>query len=145
MRVFYENLKVPDFIKGSTNSDNGVTLHILCTSVHYIFYARVYRINALRADHVSEFLLETTQRILNKHGPTNTIYRFVTVVYRNFGHYPSSCLLFRTQFNLVDLSVPHKKHITSPLRAQQVIATYRCVKVVYTCHNSGHYPSSSLI
>jgi hypothetical protein len=42
--------------------------------------------------------------------------------YGNFGHYPSSCILFKTQFNCISLSVPHRKHITSPLRAQQVNA-----------------------
>jgi hypothetical protein len=31
----------------------------------------------------------------------------------------------------IGLSVPHRKHITSPLRAQQVNATYRFVTMVY--------------
>jgi hypothetical protein len=63
------------------------------------------------------------------------IYRFVTMVYQyiyhNSGHYPSSCLLFKAQLNFVGLSVPHRKHITSPLRAQQAIALYRIVTIVY--------------
>jgi hypothetical protein len=46
-------------------------------------------------------------------------------------HYPSSCLLFETQLNSIGLSVPHRKHITSPLRAQQVNAIYRFVTTVY--------------
>jgi hypothetical protein len=65
----------------------------------------------------------------------------------NSGHYPSSCLLFKTQLNSVCLSVPNRKHITSPLRAQRVNAIYRFVTMVYqyNCHNSGHYPSSRLL
>jgi hypothetical protein len=51
--------------------------------------------------------------------------------YHNSGHYPSSCLLFQTQLNSVGLSVPHRKHVTSPLRAQQVNAVYRLVTTVY--------------
>jgi hypothetical protein len=31
----------------------------------------------------------------------------------------------------IGLCVSHRKHITSPLRAQQVNATYRIVKIVY--------------
>jgi hypothetical protein len=52
-----------------------------------------------------------------------------------------------TQLNSLGLSVPHRKHITSPLRAQQVNATYRFVTMVYwyNYHNSGHYPSSCLL
>jgi hypothetical protein len=45
--------------------------------------------------------------------------------------YPSSCLLFKTQLNPVGLSVPHRKHITSPLRSQQVNAIYRFVTMIY--------------
>jgi hypothetical protein len=51
--------------------------------------------------------------------------------YHNSEHYPSSCLLFKTQRNSIGLSVPHRKHITSPLRAQQVNAIYRFVTMVY--------------
>jgi hypothetical protein len=43
--------------------------------------------------------------------------------------------------------VPHRKHITSPLRTQQVNAIYGFVATVY-CYNyrnSGHYPSSCLL
>jgi hypothetical protein len=47
----------------------------------------------------------------------------------NSGHYPSSCLLFKTQLNSIGLSVPHRNHITSPLRPQQVNAVYRKVKI----------------
>jgi hypothetical protein len=38
--------------------------------------------------------------------------------FHNSGHYPSSCFLFKTQLNTIGLSVPHRKHITYPLRAQ---------------------------
>jgi hypothetical protein len=43
------------------------------------------------------------------------------------------------------LSVPHKKHITSPLQDQQVNTIYRFVTIVYNYHNSRHYPSSWLL
>jgi hypothetical protein len=77
----------------------------------------------------------------------NAIYRFVLMVYNyhNSGHYPSSCLSFQTRLNSIGFSVPHRKHITSPLRAQQVNAIYRFVLMVYNYHNSGHYPSSCLL
>jgi hypothetical protein len=45
--------------------------------------------------------------------------------------YPSSCLLYKNQLNSIDLSVPHRKHIKSPLRAQQGTAIYRFVTMVY--------------
>jgi hypothetical protein len=45
--------------------------------------------------------------------------------------YPSSCLVFKTQLNSIGLSVPHRKHITSPLRAQQVNDIYRFLTTVY--------------
>jgi hypothetical protein len=37
---------------------------------------------------------------------------------------------FKTQLNSIGFSVPHRKHITSPLRAQEVNATYRFVTTV---------------
>jgi hypothetical protein len=77
------------------------------------------------------------------HRKMHKIYRSVTVVYLNSGHYPSSCLLFKTQLNSIYLSVPHRKHITSPLRAQQFNAIYRSMTIVYD--NSGHYTSSCLL
>jgi hypothetical protein len=42
-----------------------------------------------------------------------------------------SCFSFKTQLNSIGLSVPHRKHISSPLRAQQVNAIYRFVSMVY--------------
>jgi hypothetical protein len=51
--------------------------------------------------------------------------------YHNYGHYPSSCLLFKTQLNSIGLPITHRKHITSPLRAQQVNAIYRLVTTLY--------------
>jgi hypothetical protein len=65
----------------------------------------------------------------------------------NNGHYPSSCLLFKTQLDSIGLSEPHRNHVTSPLRAQQVNAIYRFVTMVYlyNYHSSGHYPSSCLL
>jgi hypothetical protein len=65
----------------------------------------------------------------------NAIYRFVTMVYQynyhNSGHYPSSCLLFKTKLSSTGLSVPHRKHITSPLQTKQVNAIYRFAIMVY--------------
>jgi hypothetical protein len=65
----------------------------------------------------------------------NNIHRFLVKLYsynhHNSGYYPSSCLLFKTQLNSIGLSVPHRKHVTSPLRAQQVNAVYRFVTMVY--------------
>jgi hypothetical protein len=60
--------------------------------------------------------------------------------YHNSGHYPSLYLLFKTQLDPVDLYVPHRKHITSRLLAQQVNAIYMFVTMVheYNYHNSGH-------
>jgi hypothetical protein len=39
-------------------------------------------------------------------------------------------LSFKTQLNSISLSIPQRKHITSPLRAQQVNAIYRFVTMV---------------
>jgi hypothetical protein len=63
------------------------------------------------------------------------------------GHYPSSYLLFKTLLNSIGLSVPHRKHITSPLRAQQVNAMYRVwqwyinitLKIPYIVHRPIFY------
>jgi hypothetical protein len=61
--------------------------------------------------------------------------RFVTMVYyynyHNSGHYPSSYHLFITQPNCIGLSVPPRKHITSPLQAQQFNAIYRFLRMIY--------------
>jgi hypothetical protein len=43
----------------------------------------------------------------------------------------SFLFLFKTQLNSIGLSVPHRKHITSPLRTQQINAIYRFVTMVY--------------
>jgi hypothetical protein len=40
-------------------------------------------------------------------------------------------LLFKTQLNYTGLTSPHRKHITSPLLAQQVNAIYRFATIVY--------------
>jgi hypothetical protein len=56
-------------------------------------------------------------------------------------------LVFYLKLNSIDLSIPHRKHVTSPLRAQQVNAIYRFVTMeyYYNYHNSEHYPSSCLV
>jgi hypothetical protein len=67
------------------------------------------------------------RRLLRVAGITVEI--FLPASTRSWGKYLSSCLLFKTQLKSVGLSVPHRKHITSPLRAQQVndIYIYRFV------------------
>jgi hypothetical protein len=81
----------------------------------------------------------------------STNYWFVTMVnfynYHKSGHCPSSYLLLETQLSSIGLSVPHRKYIMSPLRAQQFYAIYRFVTMVYqyNYHNSGHYPSSCIL
>jgi hypothetical protein len=64
----------------------------------------------------------------------------ITVTILNIMHRPG----FYKKLNSIDLSVPHRKHITSPLRAQQVNVICRFVPMVYY-HSSGHYPSSCLL
>jgi hypothetical protein len=39
--------------------------------------------------------------------------------------------VFYLKLSSIVLSLPHRKHITSPLRAQQVNAIYRFVTMVY--------------
>jgi hypothetical protein len=59
----------------------------------------------------------------------------------NSGHFPSSCLLFKTPLNPIGLSVPHRKHIRSPLWAQQVNAIYRfCDDGMLIYKKSKSYP-----
>jgi hypothetical protein len=43
----------------------------------------------------------------------------------------SSAQLFKAALNPIGLSVPHRKHITSPLRAQQVNDLCLFVTIVY--------------
>jgi hypothetical protein len=50
-------------------------------------------------------------------------------------------VFYLKQFNSVFLSVPHRKHITPPLRAQNVNVT---MAYYYNYHKSGHYTSFSL-
>jgi hypothetical protein len=51
----------------------------------------------------------------------------VTITILDIIHHPVSYL----KLNSIGLSVPHRKHITSPLRAQQVNAIYMFVTMVY--------------
>jgi hypothetical protein len=48
-----------------------------------------------------------------------------------FWIYPPPYLLLKSQLSSMGLSVPHRKHITSALRVQQVNAIYRIVMMVY--------------
>jgi hypothetical protein len=52
--------------------------------------------------------------------------------------------VFYLKLKSMGLSVPHRKHITSPLRAQQVNVMYRFVTMAYyyNYHNSEYYPLS---
>jgi hypothetical protein len=51
----------------------------------------------------------------------------VTITILDIIHRP----VFYLKLNSTGLSVPHRKHITSPLRAHQVNAIYRIVTMVY--------------
>jgi hypothetical protein len=77
----------------------------------------------------TNWVLSSLERKVNK------IHTFVTMAYQynyhNSGHYPSSCPLFNTELTNKRLSVPNKKHIMSPLRAQQVNAIYRFMTMAY--------------
>jgi hypothetical protein len=48
---------------------------------------------------------------------------YITI--KNCGHYLLSCLLVKIKLKSIGLSVPQRKHIMSPLRAQQVNAIYK--------------------
>jgi hypothetical protein len=49
--------------------------------------------------------------------------------------------------NLIGLCVPHRRHVTSPLQAQEVNVISRFVRTVYfyNYHDSGYYSSSCLL
>jgi hypothetical protein len=49
-------------------------------------------------------------------------HRFLDIIHRP---------VFYLKLNTIGLSVPHRKHLTSPLRAQQVNSIYRFVTMVY--------------
>jgi hypothetical protein len=55
---------------------------------------------------------------------------FSDIPYHNSGHYLSSYLLFKIRLSSIGLYVPLRKQITSPLRAQQVNASYKFVTMV---------------
>jgi hypothetical protein len=44
---------------------------------------------------------------------------------------PTQDFSFETQLNSISLSLPHRKHINTPLRVQRVNAVYRFVTMVY--------------
>jgi hypothetical protein len=77
----------------------------------------------------------------------SSIVKMDTYNYQNSEHYPLLFILHITQLNSIGLSVTLRKHITSPLRAQQANVIYRFVTMVYSYnyHNSGQYPSSCLL
>jgi hypothetical protein len=163
--VFY--LKQLNFVGLSVLHRKHITSQLRARQVNdiYRFVSMVYQYNYHNSGHYpSSCLLFKTQlnsvglSVLHRKHITsqlrsrqvNVIYRFVSMVYQykyhNSGRYPSSCLLFKTQLNSVGLSVLHRKHITSQLRARQVNDIYRFVSMIcqYNYHNSGHYPSSCL-
>jgi hypothetical protein len=101
-------------------------LHCICWSLSQIITKKINSANKCKLCHFEVYLHTSSPTylfiILTNQLCVSKIYRFVTIVYEyNYhtsGHYPSSCLLFKTQFNSIGLSVPHMKHITSPQRAQ---------------------------
>jgi hypothetical protein len=90
-------------------------------------------------------ITDTNYPALFKEMIANKIYRFGTInrtlTIWDIFHRTVFYVVFTTQLNSIGLSVPHRKHITSSLRAQQVNAIYRFVTMVYqyNYHNSGHY------
>jgi hypothetical protein len=59
------------------------------------------------------------------------VYKYNTITILEVAHRPVFYLkLNSTQLNSICLSVTHRKHITSPLRARQVNAIYRFVTEV---------------
>jgi hypothetical protein len=67
----------------------------------------------------------------------------ISIKILDFIHRP----VFYLKLNSIGLSVPHRQHITSPLRAQQVNAIYRFVAMLYeyNYYNYGHYLSACLL
>jgi hypothetical protein len=55
--------------------------------------------------------------------------------------------VFYLKLYSIGLSVPHRKHVTSPLQAQEVNAVFRFVTTVYTCkyHDSGLYSDCRIL
>jgi hypothetical protein len=63
----------------------------------------------------------------------------------NSGHYLSSSLLFKTNLNSTDLSVPHRKHISSPLRAQHDVSENEfCLRLKSGTYSDGPNRQSSV-
>jgi hypothetical protein len=56
----------------------------------------------------------------------------ITITILDIIHRPVSYL--KTRLNSTGLSVPHRKHITSPLRVQQVNGIYRFVRTSQETH-----------
>jgi hypothetical protein len=84
----------------------------------------------LRLRHV--YLKYGSQIITSEPHLDNESQRYICFYnYHNSGQYTLSCLLFKTRLNSIGLSVPHRKHIKSLLRVQQVNAIYRFVTMVY--------------
>jgi hypothetical protein len=87
--------------------------------------------------------------LLISHQPSYEYYRFYSnVINYNYTNITITILdiihrsIFYLKLNstLQGLSIPHRKHITSPLWAQQVNTTYRVLTMVYwyNYQNSGH-------
>jgi hypothetical protein len=83
---------------------------------HFIYEIHVNRFHCSSFHRLSQFITFKAEDSYN---------------YHNYGLYSSPCLLFKTQLNSIGLSVSHRKHITSPLGAQQVNAIYRCVTMIH--------------
>jgi hypothetical protein len=68
--------------------------------IEYFIWFRVHNLHIILR---SFYVCCEAETELNIHNPVSKAYRFVTIVYQydyhNSGHYPSSCLLFKTQLN----------------------------------------------
>jgi hypothetical protein len=116
--------------------------HVNSFGMYKLYYSFLYSpflLLPLRWCNVTFPIRETTWNI-PKVNPlraqqANAIYRFVTMVYwYNSQFWTLSTVLpffFIIQLNSIGLSVPHRKHITSPLQGQQVNVIYRLVTMVY--------------
>jgi hypothetical protein len=114
---------------------------------------RKHMTSPLRAEHVNSIWRFSVPHRKHNTSPlkaqqVNVIYRSVTMVYwyncqvLDIIHRPIFCLN-----TLWIMFVPHRKHITSPLRAQQVNAIHRLLAMVYyyQYHISWHYTSACLL
>jgi hypothetical protein len=80
------------------------------------------------SSHVLSASLLTTHRSPSSPDNKRQWYINITITILDIIHRP---VFYKIQLNSIGLSVPHRKHITSPLRVQQVNTIYRFVTMVY--------------